>query len=109
MGMYYFELFGSILIAILSVIGFLCIVIEENKFDVVAIVMLFFAVTFIFLSCFVYDCYDENVAVKADEFFLTRKDAYNCDKELYSCKLKIQNWQKDSVYWQNKIDDIIKE
>jgi hypothetical protein len=109
MGMYYFGLAFSLLIVILCVIATISIILEEDKPDPVITIPVGFGIVFsvIFVSLVI--DYDNTVAIKADQFFLTRKDAYSCEKELYSCKLQIQEWQKDSVYWQHKIDYILKE
>jgi hypothetical protein len=53
--------------------------------------------------------YDDAVIKQADEFFDTREHAYNC-KEVgnLKCQYKIQQWQADSVYWTEKVSNILK-
>lgn len=53
--------------------------------------------------------YDDAVIKQADEFFDTREQAYNC-KEVgkLKCQYKIQQWQADSVYWTEKVSNILK-
>ena len=109
MGTYYIGLATAILIILLCAIATISMICEEGKPDPVITIPLGFGIGSIVIFVFMMINYDYTVAIKADEFFLKRKDAYNCEIELYSCKLQIQEWQKDSVYWQHKIDDIIKE
>lgn len=107
--MYYFGLVFSALIIILCIIATFSMFLEEDKPDPVITIPLGFGIVFAVIFVFLAIDYDNTVAIKADEFFLTRKDTYSCEKELYSCKLQIQEWKKDSVYWQHKIDYILKE
>lgn len=54
--------------------------------------------------------YDDAVIMKADEFFDTREQAYNCkDVGKLECQYKIQQWQADSVYWTEKVSSILKD
>ena len=107
--MYYLGLAISLFIVLLCAIATISMIIEEDKPDPVITIPLGLGIVSAVISVFFMINYDYTVAIKADEFFLTRKDTYSCEKELYSCKLQIQEWQKDSVYWQHKIDEIIKE
>ena len=54
--------------------------------------------------------YDDAVIKQADEFFETRTQAYNCkDVGKLKCQYKIQQWQADSVYWIEKVSNILKD
>ena len=54
--------------------------------------------------------YDDTVIKKADEFFETREQAYNCtDVGKLECQYKIQQWQEDSVYWAEEVSSILKD
>jgi hypothetical protein len=54
--------------------------------------------------------YDDTVINKADEFFATREKTYKCeDLGKLKCQYKIQQWQEDSVYWAEKVSEILKE
>ena len=54
--------------------------------------------------------YNETVINKADEFFATREKTYKCeDLGKLKCQYKIQRWQKDSVYWAEKVSAILKD
>ena len=54
--------------------------------------------------------YDAKVMENADEFFKTRPAAYSCElPDGYACKYRIKQWREDSVYWQTKVDKILKE
>ena len=54
--------------------------------------------------------YDDTVINKADEFFATREKTYKCeDLGKLKCQYKIQRWQEDSVYWAEKVSEILKE
>lgn len=45
---------------------------------------------------------------RADRFFATRHDAYSCElPDGYACKLRIKEWREDSVYWENKIKEVM--
>lgn len=53
---------------------------------------------------------DKVTAREADNFFVTRKDAYSCElPDGYACKLKIKNWRSDSVYWDKKVKEILED
>lgn len=54
--------------------------------------------------------YDDTVIHKADEFFATREKTYKCeDLGKLKCQYKIQQWQEDSVYWAEKVSEILQE
>lgn len=53
--------------------------------------------------------YDSIAVKRADVFFSTRSSAYSCElPDGYACKLKLVNWQKDSVYWQKTVDYVLR-
>lgn len=46
---------------------------------------------------------------RADQFMLTREAVYACaDRGPSSCKKSILEWQKDSIWYANKVSNIIK-
>ena len=64
----------------------------------------------IIVVAFLIYTYDERVTQNADEFFKMRSDAYSCElPDGYACKYRIKEWREDSVYWQTKVDKILKE
>ena len=52
--------------------------------------------------------YPRIAAERADRFFATRNDVYSCElSDGYACKLSIKEWRDDSVYWENKIKEVM--
>ena len=54
--------------------------------------------------------YPRIAAERADRFFATRNEAYSCElPDGYACKLRIKEWREDSVYWENKIKEVMEK
>jgi hypothetical protein len=52
--------------------------------------------------------YPRIAAERADRFFATSHEAYSCElPDGYACKLRIKEWREDSVYWENKIKEVM--
>lgn len=98
--------FGLATVCLLTVLAMLCDAQFRTwrcSFPAVACVTLLgFAVSMV-------KNYDSIAVKRADEFFSTRSSAYSCElPDGYACKLKLVNWQKDSVYWHKTVDEILR-
>ncbi len=90
----------------LLIVSFLMMRANEEAFSIPAIV----ALVLCFVGLVMHHQYDERVMQNADEFFKTRSNAYSCElPDGYACKYRIKEWREDSIYWQTKVDKILKE
>jgi hypothetical protein len=98
--------FLSCLTIILLIFSFLMMKSGDESWSFAAVPALVCGV----IVAFMIYTYDERVTQNADEFFKTRSNAYSCElPDGYACKYRIKEWREDSVYWQTKVDKILKE
>ena len=99
-------LFCYIMTVFLLFVSFFMMRADEEGFGIPAIVALFLC----FIGGMMHYHYNETVVKLADKFFKTRSDAYSCElPDGYACKYRIKEWREDSVYWQIKVDKILKK
>ena len=66
------------------------------------------ALLFATMAALITNEYPRIATERADKFFATRNDAYSCElPDGYACKLRIKEWREDSVYWENKIKEVM--
>ena len=66
------------------------------------------ALLFATMAAMITNEYPRIAAERADRFFATRHEAYSCElPDGYACKLRIKEWREDSVYWENKIKEVM--
>ena len=95
---------GIAIIAVGLSVGLICVMQQIRAAGISFIVALLFGT----MTALIINEYPRIAAEKADRFFATRHDAYSCElPDGYACKLRIKEWREDSVYWENKIKEVM--
>ena len=107
MAFFNFVIYCFVVIAIIA--AALSIVLICDKESPAAIGISFIvALLFATMATLITKEYPRIAAERADRFFATRHDAYSCElPDGYACKLRIKEWREDSVYWENKIKEVM--
>lgn len=94
-------------VAAAMAVTFVQCVISKDKDSLIALIftLLFGSVGFVLLAH-----HDSTVVRRADNFFKTRDGAYSCElPDGYACKLRLKEWKEDSVYWTEKVKNVLEE